>query len=162
MWTDEKVATLKKLWLEGLSAREVAGQLGGVTRNAVIGKVHRLGLSARGAGASQPRRTRPAHPVKPRRATPGRPWPKPPGPAAPRVSFVEAPPDGPGLIACMTELRGPVCKWPIGDPLAPGFTFCGRRVEGAGPYCPGHHRRAHQASTPSLTADPHVRRLLAA
>ena len=56
-WTDERVETLKKLWLDGLSASQIAKQLGGVTRNAVIGKVHRLGLSGR-AAPSQP-----AHPV---------------------------------------------------------------------------------------------------
>ncbi|MBU2135314.1 MAG: GcrA cell cycle regulator, partial [Alphaproteobacteria bacterium] len=46
-WTDERVDTLKKLWQDGLSASQIAKQLGGVTRNAVIGKVHRLGLSGR-------------------------------------------------------------------------------------------------------------------
>ena len=55
-WTDERVALLKKLWLEGLSASQIAKQLGGVTRNAVIGKVHRLGLSGR-AGSSTGGRT---------------------------------------------------------------------------------------------------------
>src|SRR5262249_62413387 len=48
-WTDERVETLKKLWLDGLSASQIAKHLGGVTRNAVIGKVHRLGLSGRAA-----------------------------------------------------------------------------------------------------------------
>ena len=48
-WTDERVSTLKKLWMDGLSASQIAKQLGGVTRNAVIGKVHRLGLSGRAA-----------------------------------------------------------------------------------------------------------------
>ena len=47
-WNDERVNTLKKLWAEGHSASQIAKQLGGVTRNAVIGKVHRLGLSNRG------------------------------------------------------------------------------------------------------------------
>ena len=46
-WTDDRVDLLKKLWSEGLSASQIAGRLGGVTRNAVIGKVHRLGLSGR-------------------------------------------------------------------------------------------------------------------
>ena len=46
-WTDERVEVLKKLWAEGHSASQIAKQLGGVTRNAVIGKVHRLGLSGR-------------------------------------------------------------------------------------------------------------------
>jgi GcrA cell cycle regulator len=47
MWSEERVTLLKKLWIEGLSASEIAKQLGGVTRNAVIGKVHRLGLPLR-------------------------------------------------------------------------------------------------------------------
>jgi hypothetical protein len=46
-WTDERVELLKKLWADGLSASQIANQLGGVTRNAVIGKVHRLSLSGR-------------------------------------------------------------------------------------------------------------------
>src|SRR5215813_578224 len=46
-WNDERVDALKKLWADGLSASQIAGRLGGVTRNAVIGKVHRLGLAGR-------------------------------------------------------------------------------------------------------------------
>ena len=49
-WTDERVETLKKMWAEGQSASQIAKELGGVTRNAVIGKVHRLGLSNRVGG----------------------------------------------------------------------------------------------------------------
>lgn len=49
-WTDERVETLKRMWAEGQSASQIAKELGGVTRNAVIGKVHRLGLSNRVAG----------------------------------------------------------------------------------------------------------------
>jgi len=55
-WTDERVETLKKLWADGLSASQIAKQLGGVTRNAVIGKVHRLGLSGRAAPSRPTRR----------------------------------------------------------------------------------------------------------
>ncbi len=51
-WTDERVETLKKMWGEGQSASQIAKELGGVTRNAVIGKVHRLGLSNRAGGAA--------------------------------------------------------------------------------------------------------------
>jgi len=50
-WTDERVETLKRMWAEGQSASQIAKELGGVTRNAVIGKVHRLGLSNRVGGA---------------------------------------------------------------------------------------------------------------
>jgi len=51
-WTDDRVEILKKLWVEGQSASQIAKELGGVTRNAVIGKVHRLGLSNRAASSS--------------------------------------------------------------------------------------------------------------
>src|SRR5712664_531877 len=63
-WTDERVELLKKLWQDGLSASQIAGELGGITRNAVIGKVHRLGLSGRAKAPSasmpRPRKPRPA------------------------------------------------------------------------------------------------------
>src|SRR5436853_1786140 len=61
-WTDERVELLKKLWADGLSASQIAAELGGITRNAVIGKVHRLGLSGRAkspaAASPRPRQTR--------------------------------------------------------------------------------------------------------
>ena len=57
-WTDERVETLKKMWAEGQSASQIAKELGGVTRNAVIGKVHRLGLSNRVGGAPEPAKDR--------------------------------------------------------------------------------------------------------
>ena len=71
-WTDERVETLKKLWTEGHSASQIAARLGmGVTRNAVIGKVHRLNLSGR---VTQPRSTEPRAPRKTREPShPGRP-----------------------------------------------------------------------------------------
>ena len=61
-WTDERVELLKKLWADGLSASQIAAELGGITRNAVIGKVHRLGLSGRAkspsSAAPRPRKAR--------------------------------------------------------------------------------------------------------
>ena len=92
-WTDERVETLKKLWLDGLSASQIAKSLGGVTRNAVIGKVHRLGLSGR-ATPSQPARTtfkaprpaRPAQPQAPRRVAAPVSQSQSPVPVAPRWS----------------------------------------------------------------------------
>ena len=53
-WTDDRVETLKRMWGEGASASQIAKELGGVTRNAVIGKVHRLGLSNRNADEAKP------------------------------------------------------------------------------------------------------------
>src|SRR4051795_7024894 len=55
-WTDERVELLRKLWSDGLSASQIAAQLGGVSRNAVIGKVHRLKLSSRGRATASPAR----------------------------------------------------------------------------------------------------------
>jgi GcrA cell cycle regulator len=62
-WTDERVETLKKMWGEGQSASQIAKELGGVTRNAVIGKVHRLGLSNRTSGAAAAKPETKAKPV---------------------------------------------------------------------------------------------------
>jgi GcrA cell cycle regulator len=73
-WTDERVTTLKKLWLDGLSASQIAKQLGGVTRNAVIGKVHRL--ACRAARRPRNRRARPSRP-RVRRVRPPRRCPRP-------------------------------------------------------------------------------------
>ena len=53
-WTDERVELLTKMWGEGQSASQIAKELGGVTRNAVIGKVHRLGLSNRATSTAKP------------------------------------------------------------------------------------------------------------
>ena len=142
-WTDERVDLLKKLWLDGLSASQVAKQLGGgLTRNAVIGKVHRLGLSGR-AAPSQPHRPvfKPARP--PRAATPAIPAPRRMEPAVrpepePEVSIEES-----GSATVLT-LGAHMCKWPIGDPSTDGFSFCGRVSSGDGPYCTHHARVAYQ------------------
>ena len=138
-WTDERVELLKKLWLEGLSASQIAKQLGGVTRNAVIGKVHRLGLSGR-ATPSQPSRPtfktpRPPRPIS--HTTPRRLEPRPQPLPAP-VYFVEEP----GSATVLT-LGAHMCKWPIGDPSSNDFTFCGRRASEEGPYCIDHARVAY-------------------
>ena len=79
-WTDERVETLKKMWGEGQSASQIAKELGGVTRNAVIGKVHRLGLSNR-AGSGGNASTKAAPKEKP--AAAAKPAPKPAAKAKP-------------------------------------------------------------------------------
>ena len=152
-WTEDRVGALKKLWLEGQSASQIAKQLGGgVTRNAVIGKVHRLGLSGR-AAPSQPARPafkapRPARPAAqampsaPRRVTPVE-------TTISSVPVVATPAplpafrhEEPGSATVLT-LGAHMCKWPIGDPSTDGFTFCGRRSS-EGPYCVEHARVAYQ------------------
>ncbi|MFS4580519.1 GcrA family cell cycle regulator [Phaeobacter sp. C3_T13_0] len=80
-WTDERVELLKKMWGEGQSASQIAKELGGVTRNAVIGKVHRLGLSNRNSGTAKPAaepKEKPAAAPKPAQAAaPAKPKPQP-------------------------------------------------------------------------------------
>jgi GcrA cell cycle regulator len=153
-WTDDRVGALKKLWLEGQSASQIAKQLGGgVTRNAVIGKVHRLGLSGR-AAPSQPARTtaafrtarpRPAATAATTAAQPAAPrrlevvQAKAVQPAAPAPAPI---PDLPGTATVMT-LGAHMCKWPIGDPSSREFSFCGRRAS-EGVYCVEHARVAYQ------------------
>lgn len=153
MWTDERVELLKKLWNDGLSASQIAGELGGITRNAVIGKVHRLGLSGRAKSqtSSVPRQRKPrasaallrvARPAM-RGAT-----------ALARLPAYEieydAAPEATAEIVpigqrcSLIELSEDKCRWPIGDPGTPEFAFCGgKAVEGL-PYCTHHARIAYQ------------------
>jgi GcrA cell cycle regulator len=144
-WTDERVETLKKLWLDGLSASQIAKQLGGVTRNAVIGKVHRLGLSGR-ATPSQPQRSTFKAPRAPRPAIAAAPAPRRALESSSMPAQLPAQPlvpEEPGTATVLT-LGAHMCKWPIGDPASDGFTFCGRRSDREGPYCNEHARVAYQ------------------
>ena len=150
-WTDERVETLKKLWLDGLSASQIAKHLGGVTRNAVIGKVHRLGLSGR-AAPSQPARPAFKAPRPPRPAANAVPVARRAAPPQAREAAVSArassPPSAPQPeergVATVLTLGAHMCKWPIGDPATDDFTFCGRRSADDGPYCVEHARVAYQ------------------
>ena len=163
-WTDERVETLKKLWQEGHSASQIAKQLGGVTRNAVIGKVHRLGLSGR-AAPSQPTRPlyKPARPPRPA-STPShseRPAPVHSGAVVRREVVISRPVisqpivpyiEEPGTATVLT-LGAKMCKWPIGDPSSDSFSFCGRRADDGTPYCVEHARVAYQPSQKAKKRD---------
>ncbi|CAN1723870.1 GcrA cell cycle regulator [Hyphomicrobium sp. 1Nfss2.1] len=149
-WTDERVELLKKLWGEGLSASQIAGRLGSVTRNAVIGKVHRLGLSGR-ATTSRMKSHRPRprmaskRMAKTRMAQTGNP--------AFRALYQEADvyvPPAEEMVIPLNErktiqtLTECSCRWPIGDPQASDFHFCGKNKVPGLPYCEFHARRAFQ------------------
>ena len=149
-WTDERVDLLRKLWSEGLSASQIAAELGGVTRNAVIGKIHRLGLSGRnkGTAASAPRRkaatsrannggtkAKPAGGTKSGAAS--APVPRP----AAELQDVEKPKM---LMLDLLQLTEQTCKFPVGDPQEAGFGFCGVKVRDSDPYCEYHCRLAYQ------------------
>ena len=123
-WTDERVETLKRMWAEGQSASQIAKELGGVTRNAVIGKVHRLGLSNRagGVGGREDGEEGLAE------AIPDLPQPPTDAPRAPEAAKIAEPrpvpdrptaavPPVPGNNVTQLPLRKPIV--PAGQPLPP-------------------------------------------
>ena len=129
-WTPDRVKTLMALWAEGISTLEIGRRLG-VTKNAVVGKVHRLGLPKRQSPInSSPRAPRAAKPAEPTRAAP-------PPPSVPLSAD----------MVKMEELTSGMCNWPEGEPGAEDFRFCGQpSVEGK-PYCAAHCARAYVKST---------------
>jgi GcrA cell cycle regulator len=163
-WTDERVETLKRMWSEGQSASQIAKELGGVTRNAVIGKVHRLGLSNRTGGAA-PKATTKAEPKKkattkaePKAKVETAPVDKPivpmrkpiitaGQPLPPQPSANEISPEALATVRevekkskkiSLMELTERTCKWPVGDPATDDFWFCGLPVQQGKPYCEAH------------------------
>ncbi|AZO59790.1 MULTISPECIES: GcrA family cell cycle regulator [unclassified Mesorhizobium] len=161
-WTDERVELLRKLWSEGLSASQIAAQLGGVSRNAVIGKVHRLKLSGRGRATAAPARQKKAtqgasmQKSVARAASAARHVTASIGATALQVQF-EAEPVARHYIRPvenvvvpisrnlqLVELTERTCKWPNGDPLSEDFSFCGNDAGETGPYCKYHARVAFQ------------------
>ncbi|WP_421725261.1 GcrA family cell cycle regulator [Bauldia sp.] len=154
-WTDDRVELLKKLWAEGLSASQIAQHLGGVTRNAVIGKVHRLNLSGRAKPASAAPRQRKARSAttsrSPRSFVAGNTALKVHASPAPRRAPAPAPIEDLvvpiSLNVSLLSLTDQMCKWPIGDPGTEGFHFCGHRNFNDLPYCEYHARLAYQPAT---------------
>lgn len=132
-WSDDRIDQLKSLWHEGLSASQVASALGNVTRNAVLGKLHRLGLLA-GSGELRP--------VRPRSTVPRC--------RASKFALLApvAEPDpftfADGSFATVVTVSDHMCRWPIGDPKAGGFHFCGHAPKAGSRYCEAHTQRAHQ------------------
>ncbi|MFD0917060.1 GcrA family cell cycle regulator [Pseudahrensia aquimaris] len=158
-WTDDRVAKLSKLWADGLSASQIAAELGGVTRNAVIGKVHRLGLSGRvksnTGGGAKPRRK----PTTTARTASSTGTYQRARPSTGRTNKAKAAPDVDGevltkpvesLVApeskklTLLEITEFTCKWPHGDPTMPGFSFCGHKTKDDKPYCEFHNKLAFQ------------------
>lgn len=142
-WTEERVEQLKTLWSEGHSASQIARLLGGVTRNAVIGKVHRLGL----AGRANPSRSE-----RPRMPTVSKPAVRV---AQPAPAVVEEDPVtlDDGSFATVLTVNNAMCRWPIGDPSEGDFHFCGRKPKAGSPYCEAHARKAYQPQQPRRDRD---------
>tara|TARA_B100000242_G_scaffold269795_1_gene220859 strand:+ start:1342 stop:1899 length:558 start_codon:yes stop_codon:yes gene_type:complete len=166
-WTDERVEILTKMWAEGNSASQIAKELGGVTRNAVIGKVHRLGLSNRTTtststksevktkstpknGPKSKQKARKPEITEPksdsvtslRRQIIPAGQPLPPQPSANEIS-----PEALARVSeiekkakklSLLELTEKTCKWPVGDPATEDFWFCGLATQSGKPYCEAH------------------------
>ena len=138
IWSDDLIARLEKLWSAGKSAGEIAAILGHVSRNAVIGKVHRLGLTrANQAIAKRPAATKVKQPSRNagaviqhlRRAPPK---------IKPEPYVVAEPVDIAPHMLSVLELTDQTCKYGIGDVGEPGFGFCGHEPAPGKPYCPAH------------------------
>ena len=141
-WPDDAVELLKRRWSDGAEIARDIGQ--GVTRNAVVAKVHRLKLAKRFTPAAAPK----PRPPK-RHGNAGQPQ------AAAimhRIAVRQELPLVPLLVEDgvdvthligLQQLADHRCKWPHGDPLEPNFGFCGAPSQGGSPYCPVHHQRAY-------------------
>ena len=136
-WTQEKVEKLKTLWSKGHTASQISEMLGDTTRNAVIGKAHRLDLEAR--APSKRHQSSSKQEVKPVR--------KVAQPMSRKSNFQSIildknfEPENPVSLENLTEKT---CKWPVGHPEEESFYFCGRSPEGHFPYCKLHVLYAFQ------------------
>ena len=169
-WTDERIKQLRQLWSEGQSASKIAEKLGGVTRNAVIGKIHRLGLSNRSENSEKKIITKKrGRPAKVKNTdnfqkqvdnsknkdfsqinsdkfddlhVDGLEGDKNMLPEATLANIAELEENAKKLN--LMELTERTCKWPIGDPATENFWFCGHPSEQGKPYCSTHVSIAFQ------------------
>ena len=123
VWTDDKIKNLKKLWLKGATTAEIAKKLG-LSKNSIIGKVHRLNLENRPS------------PIKKAATTK-------------KTKVVQKKPARIGIM----ELKLNTCRWPIGDPTDEDFHFCGATTVVGKPYCAEHCALAYSGSTKDVAAD---------
>ncbi len=123
IWTEDKIKTLKKLWTSGASTAEIAKKLG-ISKNSVIGKVHRLELGAR------PSPIKKVAPVK-------------------KVKAAKQKKERIGIM----DLKMNTCRWPIGDPTDEDFHFCGENTVTGKPYCAEHCALAYAGTTKEAPLD---------
>jgi GcrA cell cycle regulator len=137
-WTDKRVNKLKDLWTKGHTASQIAGMLGETTRNAVIGKAHRLNLEERAPSKNKS--------SSEKKGT-SKLQPKLRGSVSRKSKFNSIlldknfEPENPTALEHLTDQT---CKWPSGHPDEENFYFCGRKPEDAFPYCKLHVLYAFQ------------------
>lgn len=164
MWTEERIDLLKQMWADGYSGNIIASRLGGVTRNAVIGKVHRLGLSGRAATSRKSihfqsnkrpmRKLRQLHAPSTTAAynraaidraiierEAFRALPDLEIPIAERRTLLVK--DDKGRLCANDAMDASACRWPFGDPQSPDFHFCNGKATLGLPYCDFHAKRAY-------------------
>ena len=172
-WTDARVAHLKVRWSQGVTARRIARELGGgISRSAVLGKIHRLGFAELSPRAwvhrshlkrAGERRISQELSAALRRTFARRQW-------APPAWVIEAKPyvDDPRVDAdipwaqrrSLLELTEGACRWPVGDPSHPDFFFCGAQALRGELYCAAHRARAYRPAAEKIppAASPRRRR----
>ncbi|MBL4747510.1 MAG: GcrA cell cycle regulator [Magnetovibrio sp.] len=138
-WTADRIKILIAHWEEGLPTSEIGRRLG-VTKNSVVGKVHRLGLKKRqspirqsAAGTAQPKKVK----AKAKEIVITNHKTAPVIPAAPKVVRPA------GNVIRLEELTNSMCCWPEGEPGTAGFYFCGEPSIADKPYCAPHCARAY-------------------
>ena len=125
VWTEEKIKNLKKLWLKGATTAEIAKKLG-LSKNSIIGKVHRLNLETR----PSPIKANPKKIIK-------------------KTKTVSHKQEHIGIM----ELKLNTCRWPIGDPTDADFHFCGKNTVMGKPYCAEHCATAYAGSTKDIATE---------
>lgn len=156
-WPPERVEQLKSLIDAGLSCSQIAGEIG-ITRNAVIGKVSRLGLSRpkdrpaprvgeRDGSARKRAAWRPRIILPPRMLLA---FPREPLPRLEDIAILD------GRGCSLMELGPAQCRWPINEPGAANFCFCGNKPVESLPYCVGHARIAYKSPARIRIAVPRV------
>lgn len=153
-WTPERVDNLKSLWAKGLSAAQISGQLRGVSRNAVIGKIHRLGLPGRNttirqkyrsAGLPRTNKSRlKGESVKRRVDAVIKRIGLAPEPFEPAPEVVDVPLDQRRKLDSIGDMQ---CRWIVGDPKTAHHHFCHHQKYGPLAYCPAHMRMAYHPPT---------------
>ncbi len=126
-WTPERIVELTRLWNEGLTTSEIGKRLG-ISKNAVVGKAHRMQLSSRPSPIKRSMRPMTARPA---------PVAKPMPYAAPQANMAQPPKQR------VVELSAHGCRWPTGHPGEPGFHFCNERALVGRPYCAEHATMAY-------------------
>lgn len=142
-WTDESVERLRQMWSEGLTANEIAKKLG-VTKNAIVGKVHRLCLTARPSPIKSKENEALSEDIEQTGTN-----------AAMSADLFENT-SAAGKSASinkkienikLVDLDSHTCRWPIGDPRDEDFCFCGKKVRTGQTYCDEHSQMAYVKAT---------------